>query len=42
VTVLLSVRQRVVANFAYRGGELNDAAIAQVLKSVPRLVEGKK
>ncbi len=38
VTVLLSVRQKVVANFAYRKGELNDAAIEQILKAVPRIV----
>lgn len=42
VTVLLSVKQRVVANFAYRAGELNDAASAEILKSVPRILPPKK
>ncbi len=42
VTVLLSVKQKVIANFAYRTGELNDAAIADILKTVPRLVLEKK
>ena len=37
VTVLVAVKQRVVANFAYRAGELNDAAIAQVMRAVRRL-----
>ena len=39
VTVLLSVKQKVVANFAYRKGELNDAAIEQILKTVPRITK---
>lgn len=39
VTVLLSVKQKVVANFAYRAGELNDAAIAEILKATPRIVK---
>jgi hypothetical protein len=42
VTILLSVKQRVVANFAYRTGELNDAAIEQVFKALPRIVNVKK
>lgn len=42
VTVLLSVKQKVVANFAFRAGELNDAAIAEIVKSVPRIVPAKK
>src|SRR5277367_5985307 len=37
VTVLLSVNRKVVANFAFRAGELNDAAIADVVKSVPKI-----
>jgi hypothetical protein len=41
VTVLLSVRQKVVANFAFRAGELNDNAIAEVLKALPQIVEKK-
>ncbi len=39
VTVLLSVRQRVVANFAFRAGELNDARIAEVMKSLPQILK---
>ena len=42
VTVLLSVKQKIVANFAFRAGELNDAAIAEIIKSVPKIVTGKK
>lgn len=38
VTVLLSVKQKVVANFAYRAGELNDSAIAEIVKSIPKIV----
>ena len=41
VTVLLSVKQKVVANFAFRAGELNDAAIAEIVKSVPKIVTKK-
>ncbi len=39
VTIILSVKQRVVANFAYRAGELNDAAIDLVFKALPRIVK---
>lgn len=42
VTVILSVKQKVVANFAYRAGELNDGAIADVVKSIPKIVDVKK
>ena len=42
VTVLLSLNQKVVANFAYRKGELNDAALDQILKAVPRITTVKK
>jgi hypothetical protein len=38
VTVLLSVRQRVVASFAFREGELDDARIAEVMKALPQIV----
>jgi hypothetical protein len=41
VTVLLFTKQKVVANFAFRTGELNDAAIEQVLKAAPQLFEKK-
>jgi hypothetical protein len=42
VTVLLSVKQRVRANFAFRAGELTDAAVADILKSLPGIVAGAK
>jgi hypothetical protein len=42
VTVLLSVKQRVVANFAFRAGELNDAAIDAILLAVPKIASEKK
>jgi hypothetical protein len=41
VTVILSVKQKVVANFAYRAGELNDAAIAEIAKSIPKIAVKK-
>ncbi len=42
ITVLLSVKQKVVANFAFRAGELNDAAMAEVVKTIPKIVAPKK
>jgi hypothetical protein len=39
VTVLLSVKQRVVANFAFRAGELTEPAIADIIKSLPQIVK---
>lgn len=39
ITVLLSVNQKVVANFAFREGELTPARIEQVLKAVPQLIK---
>lgn len=39
VTVLLFVKQRVMANFAFRSGELTLDKVPDVLKAVPRLVE---
>lgn len=39
VTVLLAVKERVVANFAFRPGELNEAAIARILEALPPLVK---
>ncbi len=42
VTVLLSVKQKVVANFAFRAGELNDAAIDTIMKAVPKILTAKK
>jgi hypothetical protein len=41
VTILLSVRQRVVANFAFRPGELADARIAEVLRALPQITDTK-
>ncbi len=41
VTVMLSVRQKVIANFAFRAGELNDARADEVMKALPRII-GKK
>ena len=38
VTVLLFVKQKVVANFAFREGELTSARIDEVLRAVPELV----
>jgi hypothetical protein len=40
VTVLLFVKRKVVANFAYRAGELNDEAVREVIKALPRILEG--
>jgi hypothetical protein len=42
VTVLLSVKQKVVANFAYRAGDLNEAAVQQILKGLPKILPVKK
>jgi hypothetical protein len=42
VTVLLSVKQKVVRNFAFRAGELNDERIAEILKTVPEITKSKK
>jgi hypothetical protein len=39
VTVILSVKQKVVANFAFRAGELDDAAIAEIVKTIPSIVK---
>ena len=39
MTVLLSVKQRVVRNFAFRPGELTDARIAEVLAAIPTLTK---
>lgn len=41
VTVILFVKQKVVANFAFRPGELKDSSIEDVMKSVPLLFEKK-
>ena len=41
VTVILFTKQKVVANFAFRSGELNDKTIEDVLKAVPDVFERK-
>jgi hypothetical protein len=41
VTVILFVKQRVVANFAFRAGELTDDAVKDVARAIPLLVEKK-
>jgi hypothetical protein len=42
VTVLLAVKQKVVANFAFRAGELTDKRIALVLAAIPRITGAAK
>ncbi len=42
VVVLLSVKQKVVANFAFRPGELTDARAAEVLRALPQILGEKK
>ncbi len=37
VTVLLFVNEKVVANFAFRPGELDETKVKQILKTVPKL-----
>ena len=41
VTVLLFVKEKVVANFAFRAGELTPDATATVLTAVPKLFDAK-
>jgi hypothetical protein len=41
VTVILFTKQKVVANFAFRAGELDDKAIEKVMKAAPQLFETK-
>lgn len=40
-TVLLSVKQKVVRNFAFRSGELTEARVADVLNALPDLLSAK-
>jgi hypothetical protein len=42
VTVLLFVKQKVVANFAFREGELTEDRVADVLKAVPSILPVEK
>jgi hypothetical protein len=41
VTVIVFAKQKVVANFAFRTGELDDKVIESVLKAVPQVFEVK-
>ncbi len=41
VTVIVAVKQKVVANYAYRAGELNDERVKEVLAAVPRVLASK-
>jgi hypothetical protein len=38
VTVILFTKQKVVANFAFRAGELDDKAVEKVMKAVPLML----
>jgi hypothetical protein len=42
VTVLVFVKQKVTANFAFRTGELTDERIADVLKTIPQVTGTEK
>ncbi len=42
VTVLMFVKQKVVANFAFRAGELNDDKIKDVMNALPKIISQKK
>lgn len=42
VTVLMFVKQKVVANFAFRPDELNDGKTKEVMNALPRIVSEKK
>jgi hypothetical protein len=42
VTIVLFVKQKVVANFAFRSGELNDERKAEIIKALPQIVGEKK
>jgi len=41
VTIVLFVKQKVVANSAYRSNEMGDAQVAEILKSLPRITGTK-
>ena len=42
VTVMLFVKQKVVANHAFRAGELTDEKATEVMKALPKIVGEKK
>ncbi|HTU19928.1 MAG TPA: hypothetical protein VMG10_17830 [Gemmataceae bacterium] len=39
VTVLLSVKRKVVRNYTFLAGELNDQRIAEILKAIPQITK---
>jgi hypothetical protein len=39
VTIMLFTKQKVIANFAFRTGQLTDGAIEEVIKTAPRLFQ---
>jgi hypothetical protein len=41
VTVLLWVNRKVIANFTFRAGELNDDAVKKIAETMPKLIEKK-
>src|SRR6185369_14274933 len=41
VTVLLSVKQKVVKNFSFRAGELNEQRVKEVLNALPLILPAK-
>jgi hypothetical protein len=41
VTVLLYNQRKVLANFAFRAGELNDEGVKKIAAALPRLIEKK-
>jgi hypothetical protein len=42
VTAIVFVKQKVVANFAFRQGDLSEASVAEILRVLPSIVDGKK
>ena len=42
VTILLFVKQKVAANFAFRAGELTEEKVKEVIGSLSKILEGKK
>src|SRR5476651_1554235 len=42
ITVVLYNQRKVIANYAFKKGDLNDAAIAKIMADVPKILESKK
>ena len=42
LTVLFFVKQKVVANYTFKAGELTDAKAGEVMKALPRILHSKK